>query len=179
MNDIFNNPDSPFFKSAITVDVGPLDRAIFSEFLREKFLQGKRIVSQGLIDRVFKIAQDITGDVQQMCGAIWEVTSYGDNIDEGIIPDALELIYSRELRGYELTLSQVTSQQLRCLVGLAKIGGESPLSSEFIKVTGIKLPASIKKALNRLIDLKIIYRYQKEYKFIDPFFKSWLIYKNF
>jgi len=54
-----------------------------------------------------------------------------------------------------------------------------PLSSEFIQVTGISQPASVKKALNRLIQLKIIYRYQKEYKFINPFFKSWLIYKDF
>ena len=179
MNDIFNNPDSPFFKSAITIDVGPLDRVIFSEFLRGKFLQGKRTVLQGLIGRVFEIAQGITGDVQQLCGAVWEVSSYGDTIDEGIIPEALELIYSRELRGYESALSQVTSQQLRCLVGLAKLGGQSPLSSEFIKMTGVNLPASIKKSLSRLIDLRIIYRYQKEYKFINPFFKSWLLYKNF
>lgn len=179
MNDIFNNPDSPFFKSAITIEVGPLDRVIFNEFLQKKFLQGKRTVSQGLIDRIFEIAQDITGDIQQLCGAVWEVTSYGDNIDENIIPEAMELIYSREFQGYELALSQVTSQQLRCLLGLAKLGGQSPLSSEFIKMTGINLPASIKKALTRLIDLKIIYRYQKQYKFINPFFKSWLLYKNF
>jgi len=179
MDEIFNYPDSAFFKSAITVSVGALDREIFSEFLRGKFLQGKRTVSQSLLDKIFEIAQDIPGDVQQLCGAVWETTSYRDNITDSIIPAALELIYSRELKGYEASLCQVTGQQLRCLVGLARVGGKSPLSSEFIKVTGISQPASVKRALNRLIQLKIIYRYQKEYKFINPFFKSWLIYKNF
>jgi DNA-binding MarR family transcriptional regulator len=87
--------------------------------------------------------------------------------------------YGRELKGYEANLSRLTGQQLRCLVGLASVGGKSPFSSQFIKATGISQPASVKRALNRLINLNIIYRYQREYKFINPFFKSWLIYKNF
>jgi AAA+ ATPase superfamily predicted ATPase len=178
MDEIFNHPRSAFFKSAATMNVPPLDREVFSDFLQKKFLKGKRTVSQSLIDQIFDIAQDIPGDVQQLCGAVWESTSYQDNIKDDIIPTALELIYSRELKGYEASLTQVTGQQLRCLIGLARLGGKSPLSTEFIKFTGISQPASIKRALNRLIKLKIIYRYHKEYKFINPFFKSWLIYKN-
>ena len=179
MDEIFNNPDSAFFKSAVTLNVGELERDIFGKFLRKKFSKGKRTVSQTLLDRIFEIAQDIPGDVQQFCGAVWELTSHGGNIGNDLVPAALELIYSRELKGYEASLSQITGQQFRCLMGLASVGGKSPLSSEFIKVTGISQPASVKKALNRLIKLKIIYRYKKEYKFVNPFFKSWLIYKNF
>jgi hypothetical protein len=178
MDEIFNHPDSAFFKSAITIPVGPLDRLIFAEFIAEKFKQGKRSITPELLEKVFEIAQDIPGDIQQLCGAIWETTSYKDDVVTGIIPSALELIYSRELKGYEAVLGQLSGQQLRCLSGLARIGGKSPLSTEFIKETGISHSASIKKALNRLVKLKIIYRYQKEYKFINPFFKSWIIYKN-
>lgn len=178
MDEIFNHPESAFFKSAVTLNVGELGRGIFSDFLRKKFLQGKRVVEQPLLDKIFEIGQDVPGDVQQFCGAVWESTSYGDGIDESIIPTALELVYSRELKGYEIALSQLTGQQLRCLVGLARLGGRSPLSSEFISVTGINQPASVKKALTRLVKLKIIYRHKKEYKFINPFFKSWLIFKN-
>lgn len=179
MDEIFNDPGSAFFKSAVTLNVGELERDTFSEFLRGKFSRGKRTVSQGLLDKMFEIAQDVPGDVQQFCAAVWETTSYGDNIDDTVIPAALELIFSRELKGYEASLNLLTGQQLRCLVGLASLGGKSPLSSEFIKATGISQPASVKKALNRLIKYKIIYRFKKEYKFINPFFKSWLLYKNF
>lgn len=179
MDEIFNHPGSPFFKSAITVNVEELYRKIFSEFLREKFLLGKRTVSPPLLDKIFEISQDIPGDIQQLCGAVWETTSYGDNIAADVIPAALEVIYSRELKGYEGTLVQLTGQQLRCLVGLARVGGKSPFASEFLKSTGITQPSSVKKALNRLEKLKIIYEYKKEYKFINPFFGSWLIYKDF
>ncbi len=178
MNEIFNFPDSAFYKSAITLSVGVLDREVFSEFLRGKFQLGKRKVSQALLDKVFEIAQDIPGDVQQLCGAVWETTSYNDSVGEKVVPAALKLIYSQELKGYEASLSLVTGQQLRCLMGLARMGGQSPLSSRFVKAIGITQPASVKKALNRLVQLRIIYRYKKEYRFINPFFKAWLVYKN-
>ena len=178
MEEIFNHPDSPFFKSAITLNIEGLDREIFREFLEKKFLEGKREVTPGLMDKVFEIARDIPGDIQQLCGVVWEITSYGDKIAEGIIPAVLEVIYSRELKGYEAILVQLTGQQLRCLIGLAQFGGKSPLSAEFLKVVGISQPSSVKKALSRLERLRIIYEHKKEYKFINPFFRSWLIYKN-
>ena len=59
------------------------------------------------------------------------------------------------------------------------MGGKSPLSSAFIQGVGISGPASIKKALNRLVQLKVIYRHEGEYKFVNPFFKSWLLWKNY
>jgi len=178
MDDIFNHPGSAFFKSAISINVGPIDRKQFIAFLKSKFSLGKRSVDQQVLNLIFEIAENIPGDIQQLCGAIWEITSYKDKIDESIIPKALQIIYAQEFKGYEAILVQLTANQLKCLVGLAKIGGKSPLSSEFVREVGIELPATIKKALTRLIQLKIIYRYQGEYKFVNPFFKSWLLFNN-
>jgi hypothetical protein len=179
MNEIFTHPESAFFKSAISVDVGPLDSNGFARFLAEKFALGKRIVEEDVMVKVFQIAENVPGDVQELCEALWETSSYGNTINEEKIGSALELIYARESKGYEAALVQLTGQQLKCLVGLAKMGGKSPLSALFIQGVGILGPASIKKALSRLVQLKIIYRHQGEYKFVNPFFKSWLLWKNY
>ncbi len=77
------------------------------------------------------------------------------------------------------TLVQLSAQQLQCLTGLARLGGKSPLSTAFLKNVGIALPASVKKALNRLVQMKIIYRYDSQYRFVNPFFKTWLLWKNY
>lgn len=179
MSEIFTDPDSAFFKSAIAVDVGPLDGEAFGSFLADKFAIGKRIVDKGTMARVIEIAENVPGDVQELCEALWETTSYKDTIHEASIGPALELIYARESKGYEAALVQLTGQQLKCLVGLARMGGKSPLSSVFIRGVGITGPASIKKALNRLVQLKTVYRHDGEYKFVNPFFKSWLQWKNY
>ena len=151
----------------------------FAGFLADKFALGKRIVDKAAMAKVIEIAENVPGDVQELCEALWETTSYKDSIHEASIGPTLELIYARESKGYEAALVQLTGQQLKCLVGLARMGGKAPLSAAFIQGVGIPGPASIKKALDRLGQLKIVYRHQGEYKFVNPFFKSWLLWKNY
>ena len=179
MDEIFNDPDSAFFKSAISLSVGPLQKDQFISFLRGKFATGKRKIDSVTLEKIFDMADQIPGDVQQLCEAIWETSSYKDLIKETNIPTALKLIYSRESKGYETVLVQLTGQQVKCLVGLAKFGGRAPQSAAFLQGVGVPLPASVSKALKRLEQLKIVFRQQGEIRFINPFFKSWLLYKDF
>lgn len=178
MHDIFTNPDNPFFKSAIPIDVGPLDRDSFKKFLKEKFSSGKHTINDEVLDVVFDVAEDLPGDVQQFCGALWDTTAKKGKINKSSIPNAMHLIFSRESKGYEAVLVQLTAHQLKCLLGLARLGGATPFAGAFLKGVGISSPASVKKALERLVSLKVIYRYSGEFKFVNPFFKAWLLWKN-
>jgi hypothetical protein len=178
MHEIFTSSDSPFFKSAIAVEVGALDRDRFMEFLKTRFGTGKRTVDDAVLDTGFEIAGDLPGDVQQFCGAIWDTTSFKSHIGRESIAPALHLIFSRESKGYETVLVQLTAHQLRCLVGVARLGGKAPFSGAFLQGVGIPIPASVKKALHRLVQLQLIYRHAGEFKFVNPFFKAWLIWKN-
>ncbi|MCL5261468.1 MAG: hypothetical protein M1561_07375 [Gammaproteobacteria bacterium] len=178
MHDIFTDPDSPFFKSAIPIEVGAIDRDQFKRFLKNKFLLGKRTIDDGVLDIGFETTGDVPGDVQQYCGALWDSTNEKTHIDKQYIPQALRLIFSREEKGYESILVQLTGQQLRCLKGLAQLGGTAPYSGAFLREIGISLSSSVKKALMRLERLRVIYRYGSEYKFVNPFFKAWLLWKN-
>jgi len=179
MSDIFTSPESPFFKSAIAIDVGTLSPDGFTTFLKEKFRKGRRKITDETLAAIIASTESVPGDVQELCGALWDTSSAGEGISEERFPRALELIFSRESKGYETVLVQITGQQLKCLTGLARLGGKSPLSAAFLEGVGITLPASVKKALNRLVQIKVIYRYQGEYKFINPFFKLWLLWKNY
>ena len=179
MSEIFTDPGSAFFKSAIGIDVGPLERDAFATFLSAKFASGKRVVDVSVMAQIIALAENVPGDVQELCEALWETTSYGDKIHEACVGPALELIYARESKGYESALVQLTGLQLKCLIGVAQMGGKTPLASAFIQGVGMNGPASVKKALNRLIQLKVIFRHEGEYKFVNPFFKTWLLWKNY
>ena len=178
MDEIFTGPDSPLFKSAIPMTVGPLSKKEFLEFTRRKFLTGKRTITDNTLEQIFKITDNVTGDTQQLCEALWSVTSYGDSISGNRFSDAFELIFSREAKSYELILSELTSLQFKCLAGLAKSGGASPTSSSFLKSTGISQPSSVTKALSKLLKLKIIFKVNNKYRFFNPFFKAWINCKN-
>lgn len=180
MHGIFYDPSSPFFKSATSITVGDIPRKRFSEFITAKFLHsGKRKITPEMLETIFSITQEVPGDVQELCAAIWDCSLPNRSVGKSLIPAALELIYSREHRIYENHLSIITGQQLRCLVSLARRGGKNPYSTDFINDSGIRQPGSIRKAITRLSDLKIIYLFNREYKFVNPFFRSWLLAKGY
>jgi hypothetical protein len=129
MNGIFNDPDSAFFKSAIPLEVGPIEKSLFQAFIADKFKTGKREIATDVLNHIFDICFDVAGDIQQLCGALWDTTSYGAHILKEQIPLALEQIFAHESKGYETILKIISRQQLKFLTGLARIGGCNPTSS--------------------------------------------------
>ena len=178
MDRIFNDPDSAFFKSAVPVHVGPIDKDTFQKFIINKLGTGKRHVTADSLNTVFAICFDIPGDIQQLCSALWDTTSHGDSISEERIPRALEQIFAHELKGYETTLKIVSKQQLKLLTAVARHGGKAPMSSEFLKNSGITQASSVQRALSRLLELRIVFHHENEYRFVNPFFRAWLLHKK-
>ena len=178
MNNIFNDPDSAFFKSAVPIEVGPLNKTSFQGFVAKKFKTGKREISSAAMDHIFETCFHVAGDIQQLCSALWDVTSPGDDIHKEQIPLALERLFSHELKGYQTTLKFISGQQLNFLTSLARIGGHAPTSSQFLRQSGIRQASSAQAALKRLLNLKIIFYYENEVRFVNPFFRAWLLYKN-
>jgi predicted transcriptional regulator len=90
----------------------------------------------------------------------------------------IKQIFSHELKGYETILKIISRQQLKILTALARLGGKAPMSSAFLKNSGIAQASSVQRALKRLTDLRIIFYYEDEYRFVNPFFRAWLLLKN-
>jgi uncharacterized protein len=178
MDSIFNDPESAFFKSAIPIQVSSLDKKLFQQFILDKFNTGKRKASVELLNHVFDICLNVAGDIQQLCGAIWEISKNGEQVGSEHLPLALEQIFIHELRGYETILRIVSAQQLKVLTGLAKLGGKTATSSQFLKESGLRQASSAQAALNRLVNLNIIFRYENDYRFVNPFFRAWLLSKR-
>jgi len=175
MDSIFIKNDSPFFKSAIPIEVDTIPKNEFSVFIEKKFADGKRNISRESIDQVFEIAGNIPGDVQQLCEALWAVTKERESISSDQIKDAMELIFSRERNAYENYVRLITGMQMKSLVAIASHGGKSIFSIEFMKAAGFNNSSSLRRCINRLIDLNILFDYKGKYRFVNPFFRAWLI----
>ena len=175
MDEIFTSPDSAFFKSAIPITVYPLSYKEFSRFLIKKFEKGRRKVSGETLKQVFEIANNITGDIQQFCEALWEVTPERDAVSHDKLKVALELIFSREQKSYEAFVSLLTDFQLKCLTAIARKGGKKVYAIDFMKEVGPHSSASVNRAITRMININILFKSGKEIRFVNPFFKAWLL----
>ena len=178
MDAIFTHHDSPFFKLAIPVTVDPLPYNEFSPFLRKKFTKGQRKIDDETLGKVFEMANNISGDIQQLCEVFWEVTSEREIISMNKLKSALELIFSREQKSYENYISLLTAIQLKCLMAIAIEGGKKVFSVSFMKSAGFNNPSTVKRAITRLINLNILFESENEYRFANPFFRAWLPHKG-
>jgi len=106
MIEIFMSPDSPFFKSALPLEIGPITPESFIPFLTDKFSTGKRILCPELGDRILELADQTSGDTQQLCSALWETTRHGEMLNETHLPPALESIFSQEMKVHRQARSQ-------------------------------------------------------------------------
>lgn len=175
MDDIFNNPDQPFFKSAAVANVEPIQHAVFTPYLQKKFAEGKRIATAAALVTLYEAACDITGDVQQLCSEIWNGTNSGDVIEPETVMLGLSRIHRAEHESNARIIDLLTTGQVRVLQGLARVGGGAPTSKEFLAASGIAQPSSVTRALNRLSDRGLIYATPNGYRFFSPFFRTWLL----
>jgi len=76
-----------------------LKKVAFQTFIADKFKTGKRKIDVDVMDRIFDICYNVTGDIQELCSALWDTTSYGDHIVDKQVPFALEKIFAHESKG--------------------------------------------------------------------------------
>lgn len=174
MADIFMLPDSPFYKSALAFEVGEMPTDDFYRFLASRFSTGNRKLPRALFDKMWDAVSHITGDIQELCDAVWQVSVEGSTLDEDMLQKALVVIFAREGAAYQMFVKQLTDIQFRVLKALAIGGGEHPNSAAFLELAHVNVHASVTRALHSLSSAGLIYSMEGRYRFASPFFKTWL-----
>jgi AAA+ ATPase superfamily predicted ATPase len=176
MEEIFSNPDSPFFKSAIPLYVEPLASSEFAPFIQRKFKSGGRIIAKEDILEIFSSVDNVTGDIQQFCEALWMESNPNDSIAaEKFFPLAFKRIFSHELKDYESKVSELTEFQFKVLKALARNDSNDKITStSFMENNAFGNASSVKRAVDSLTAKRILFEYKNEHRFFNPFFKKWI-----
>ncbi len=175
MESMFSNPSAAFFKSALRLEVGPLESPLFIQYIVRKFSKTKRKITSSAAEVIIERAFHIPGDVQRLCTAIWDITEEGDEVSELRMELGLNRVFASDRRSFEAYLNNVSAQQMSSLRALASLGGRSNMSTEFMNETGIVNSSSIHRALTALVKKDIIYKMGTTYAFCDPFLGQWIV----
>ena len=171
---IFSDPESPFFKSALPIEVGPIVPVDFAAFIVRRFKAGGRKVSSEFAARIIRFADGVSGDVQELCDALWERTDDGASVGEGDLPAALDCVFAREIGAFEAALARMTARQMRVIRALAEQPTGSVFAADFMKLAGMTNAGAMKKAIDRFITDRLIFMKDGVYRFSNPFFKEWI-----
>ena len=99
MVEIFTSPDSPFFKSAIALEVGPLTPEEFTGFLKAKFAKGKRQIHDETLVLRLRITPLVDGQCNDDLYRLGNPSPYflalGGEVEDHIVtlgPTAISLL---------------------------------------------------------------------------------------
>ena len=174
MTDIFMHPNSPFYRGATPLPIGIIDPDDFFAFISSRFATGKRSLGRAQFDVISDIANSTPGYIQELCGAIWDETSSGSAIDNSTIEHALNAVFSREQEHFTTFMRHLTAHQTRILKSVATLGGKAVCSKEFLAASSTYNASSVKVALGKLEKSQILYWFDGDYRFVNPFFREWL-----
>ena len=177
MHEIFMDHNHPFYKSALPIEIGPIEFDEIGPYVIRLFEAGKREVVPKYLRGMYDMLYGNTGDFQQLCNALWDVSGPEKILDADVVRDALDMIWEMEMPVYASTRKCLTTQQNRVLQTLALTDGKEPFGSHFRKVADDISPGTVQKALAKLEELDLIYQPYNttDYRLYSPFFKLWLI----
>lgn len=175
MTDIFWDPSSPFYHSAAALPVGEIPEEDFYRFVLAKFQSGGRKLPQEVFADIFACASRIPGYVQELCDTIWDCTDEGTEIGAAEIELGLQSVFARERDHYEIFMGRLTPIQRKVAAALAAHGGKGVYSAEFLAKAQVSGIGTMRRSLTKLMAENLIYRFEDEYRFFNPFFARWLV----
>jgi hypothetical protein len=116
------------------------------------------------LEKAFQISEDIPDDIQQLFGSIWEITAEKELISIDETP------CSPVETGFPIRSNK--------LAGYSGEGGRQVFSAAFMKPSGFTNPSTVRRAVNRLLQLNILFESSGEYGFVIPFFRACIIYRG-
>ena len=124
---------------------------------------------------LIKYADSVSGDVQELCEAIWDTTEPNATVSVEDIPRALECVFAREGEAFGESVRQLTPLQVSVLRALAELNSVGIFSEEFMERVQTTSTGALRTALKRLVAKRLIYQFGGRYRFSNPFFKAWLL----
>lgn len=177
MTSIFNDAARPFYASSATLPLFKLDREVYGKFIRKHFEENGREIEDDALDFILDWTRCHTYYTQSLCNRIYE---QGQRVvTMKVVLDNCRGILEKESYNYMLLREILPVQQWRFLIGLAKEGSVSQItSSSFISKYKIGSTTTSTRAAESLeqkeLVLKDITKDGVSYQVYDVFFSRWL-----
>ena len=175
MEEIFNDANEPFWRSASQMELGPIPRDAFAPFIRERFESTGRRVEPEVIDRVLDLTGGHPYATQEIAYALWEETPRGGAAGDAAFDRALDRVLRSENAHFTLVWDDASRTQRLVLQALALEPPESINAEEYRRRHGLPGSSSLQRALDTLIDDELVAKLKPgSYRISEPFLPAWI-----
>jgi uncharacterized protein len=175
MERLFNDANEPFWRSAKQIELGPIPRAPFERFIRERFSSTGKTVADDVVTAILDRTGGHPYGTQELCYALWEEVDEGAGADESDLERALERVLRSENAHFTRVWETASRNQRLVLQALAQEPLRPITAEAFRHRYGLPAPSSVQKALDRLVADEVVARERAgAYRIAEPFLADWI-----
>ena len=142
----------PLYRAAGHYPLGPIDTEHWMPFIRERFEQIDKTISDALIEQLCTFTEGHPFYTQHLAHALWEQTEPGGEVTGEGLSAAVDLLLRREAYAYTTLWESLTKNQQRLLRGLAaEPPGTKLFSGAFVQRYRLSTPSRVQRAAESLL----------------------------
>lgn len=176
MEDIFNDPERPFYNSVVFQQLLPIKKDVYVDFAQVLFTTYGKKVDAKLVERLYDYFKGVTWYMQLSMNEAFALTASGEAIDVDNFNTIIRHMIDIKRFTFEDRYQNLTEKQKAVLKALAEEfpNTPAPTSREFIEKYHLKTASSVQTAIKSLIEKKIMREYHGERQISDLLFVLWL-----
>ncbi len=157
MNDIFSNPQKPFYRSTSFLHLSEINREVYKDFIIQKFSTHERKIDEEVVDQLLTWTRQHTFYVQLACNRLF--TNSEGEIDIAMWQNqAHELLKEQEMIFFTYR-DMLTKPQWKLLKAIAQEGSVTNITSTaFYSKYDLGSSAALLRSLQSLLSKDLIYK---------------------
>jgi hypothetical protein len=174
MERIFSDANEPFWRSAKSVELGPIDAAPFTAFIEDRFRAGEREIESEAVAELLRLTGGHPYATQELCYFLWQQTEAGEVASTAHLERALAAVLNSENAHFSLLWEDASSVQKLVLQALAQEPGRPFTASYRDRHELPPAATNVQKALGALEKREVVIGGGGEYRIAEPFLAEWL-----
>ena len=175
MEELFNDVNEPFWRSAKHIELGPIPVDAFAVFIAERFLGTGKEAPPAVVDEVLAITWGHPYGTQELCYALWEETPAGGAATAAGLDAAMARVLRSENAYFTHVWEGASRAQRVVLQALAADPPDAATSDEYRRRHGLPAPSSVQRALDALVTDELVARLGPgAYRIAEPFLAEWI-----
>lgn len=175
MQEMFTSSARPFYQSADLLELGPIDRSIYIDFVTGHFRRRGRNIEPDTVGKVYDMFEGNTYCTQKTFNESFADTAKGKTCTPETTDNAVRSIITSFSPTYREILSNIPEKQKELLYSIAiDRKAESITSSAFIRRHSLTSASSVQSASRKLLEKGLVTVNDGIWSISDMFFGMWI-----
>jgi uncharacterized protein len=175
MEQIFNDENEPFWRSAKRVELGVIAPDLFRGYIAERFQVTGKEIDPAAVAGILDLTRGHPYATQELCYFTWAATGDGRTAGIAEVDAGLAGVLRSEHAHFSLLWESCSAGQRVVLEALAAEPGR-PYTEDYRRRHNLRTATRVQKALGALTKRELVAKERDgSYTVVEPFFAEWVV----